>query len=89
MTEQEFNDHAAKVKQLKAEPSQEQMLELYGLYKQATVGDVNTAKPGMFDFKGKAKWEAWNGKKGTSKEDAQRAYIKLVKDLIAEIGVNA
>lgn len=31
-------------------------LRLYGLYKQATEGPCTTGQPGMFDFKGKAKW---------------------------------
>jgi len=44
----------------------DELLKLYSLYKQGTVGDCNTEKPGMFDFKGKAKWEAWNGIKGIS-----------------------
>ena len=41
------------------------MLKLYGLYKQATVGDVNTDRPGTFsmDFAGKAKWDAWSANK--------------------------
>lgn len=42
-------------------------LELYGLFKQVTVGNNETAKPGMLDFKGKAKWESWNGKKNLDK----------------------
>jgi len=37
---------------------------MYALFKQASVGDVNTDRPGMLDFKGKAKWDAWSGKKG-------------------------
>ncbi|KAI9030640.1 putative acyl-CoA-binding protein [Hyaloraphidium curvatum] len=50
--------------------------ELYGLYKQATVGDINSARPtGFHDYTGKAKWDAWNKNKGMSKEDAQRAYV--------------
>ncbi|KAJ9589837.1 hypothetical protein L9F63_027903, partial [Diploptera punctata] len=55
----------------------------YALFKQATMGDNETAKPGMLDLKGKAKWEAWNGKKGTSKEAAMEAYIALVEKLKA------
>ena len=39
---QEFNKAAEEVKNLKQKPSDEDMLKLYGLYKQATVGDVNT-----------------------------------------------
>jgi diazepam-binding inhibitor (GABA receptor modulating acyl-CoA-binding protein) len=35
----------------------------------------------MMDFVGKAKWDAWNEKKGTSKEDARKQYIALTKTL--------
>ncbi len=59
-------------------------LELYGLYKQATVGDCNTDKPGMLDFKGKAKWEAWNKVKGKDKEAAKSEYVDLVLALLPE-----
>lgn len=38
--------------------------------------------PGMMDFKGKAKYDAWDKIKGTSKEDAQKQYIALVKSLL-------
>jgi len=41
----------------------------------------------MFDFKGKAKWEAWNGKKGTSKEAAMQAYVDKVQSLVDTIGI--
>ena len=67
---------AAKVEAL----SNEKKLEIYALFKQATVGDVNTQRPGMMDFKGKAKWDAWKAKEGTSQDDAKEAYIELVKD---------
>ena len=49
----------------------DELLQLYSLFKQATVGDVNTDRPGMLDFKGKAKWDAWEKVKGKSKEDAE------------------
>jgi len=58
-------------------------LEIYSLFKQGSIGDVNTDRPGMLDLKGKAKWDAWNARKGTSQEDAQKAYIELVQDLLA------
>ena len=31
--------------------SNDELQEIYGLYKQATVGDINTSRPGMLDFK--------------------------------------
>uniref|UniRef100_A0A8C6UXC1 Acyl-CoA-binding protein n=1 Tax=Neogobius melanostomus TaxID=47308 RepID=A0A8C6UXC1_9GOBI len=54
---------AADVKNLKAKPADDEMLKIYSLYKQASVGDVNTARPGMLDFTGKAKWDAWRSRK--------------------------
>ncbi|BGP26929.1 acyl-CoA-binding protein, ACBP [Rhodotorula toruloides] len=57
-------------------PSQDDQLLFYGLYKQATVGDNDTAKPGMLDFTGKYKWEAWNKQKGVSSEDAKSKYVE-------------
>ena len=56
-------------------------MKLYGLFKQASVGDVNTQRPGAFDFKGKYKWDAWDKNKGMSKEDARQQYIELVRSL--------
>lgn len=78
---EEFNNAAAAVKALTTRPSDADLLEIYALFKQATEGDCNTDRPGMMDFKGKAKWDAWNGKKGTSKADAEAAYIAKVKTL--------
>ena len=58
--------------------SNEDKLEFYGLFKQATVGDCNTDRPGMFDPKGKAKWDAWKAKEGMSADDAKAAYVAKV-----------
>ena len=54
-------------------------LEFYALYKQGTIGDVNTERPGMLDLKGKAKWDAWKAKEGMSQDDAKAAYIAKVQ----------
>ena len=77
----EFLKAAEDVKHLTNKPSDADLLEVYALYKQVTVGDCNTARPGMMDFKGKAKWDAWNEKKGLAKEEAERQYISKVKSL--------
>lgn len=61
--------------------SNDSLLKLYSLYKQATEGDVSGTKPGMFDFKGAAKYEAWATKKGLSKEEAMQQYVDLVNKL--------
>ena len=59
----------------------DQMLELYALYKQATSGDVSGSRPGMLDLKGRAKYDAWAKRKGTAKPAAMEAYIALVDRL--------
>ncbi|CAG8533191.1 5390_t:CDS:2, partial [Ambispora gerdemannii] len=77
----EFIKAAEEAKVLKKKPNNDEMLELYGLYKQSILGDNDTKKPGGFSFTDKAKWEAWEKKKGTSKEQAQAEYITLVQEL--------
>ena len=84
MSAEEFEKAAADIKGLTERPTNEELLELYGLYKQATVGDCNTDSPGMFDPKGRAKWDNWNSLKGTSKEEAQRKYVEFANSLLAK-----
>merc|ERR1712167_498654 len=59
----------------KVESSNAQKLELYGLYKQATVGDVTGSQPWAVQLEARAKWDAWNAIKGMSKEQAMQEYI--------------
>ncbi|XP_074857012.1 acyl-CoA-binding protein [Carettochelys insculpta] len=87
MSQAEFDKAAEEVKQLKSKPTDEEMLFIYSHFKQATVGDVNTDRPGMLDFKGKAKWDAWNALKGMSKEEAMKAYIGKVEELKGKYGM--
>jgi diazepam-binding inhibitor (GABA receptor modulating acyl-CoA-binding protein) len=35
----------------------------------------------MFDFTGKAKWDAWSSVKGISTDDAKNQYISTVEGL--------
>ena len=63
------------------EQSNEALLELYSLYKQATQGDATGDAPGLFDPVGNAKFMAWKGKTGMSEEDAMVAYADLVEEL--------
>ena len=62
-------------------PSNEELLQLYGLFKQATEGDVSGSRPGMLDLKGRAKYDAWARQKGASKDDAMKGYVALVTKL--------
>lgn len=77
-----FTDAQSRVKGLKQAPSNDDLLELYALFKQATSGDVSGSRPGMMDFKGRAKFDAWATKKGTSADAAMTKYVALVDRLI-------
>lgn len=77
----QFKQAEADVKKLSKRPSNDTLLELYGLYKQATVGDVTGSRPGMLDMVGRAKYDAWAKLKKTGKEDAMKRYIALVGTL--------
>lgn len=74
----------ARSKELTKRPSNEELLDLYALFKQASEGDVTGDRPGGFDFKGIAKYDAWAEQKGKSKEDAMKEYIALMDRLYAE-----
>jgi diazepam-binding inhibitor (GABA receptor modulator, acyl-CoA-binding protein) len=78
---EDFNAAVAKSKDLTKRPSNEELLDLYALFKQATDGDVSGERPGGFDFKAIAKYDAWAGKKGISKEQAMTDYVALMKKL--------
>jgi diazepam-binding inhibitor (GABA receptor modulating acyl-CoA-binding protein) len=79
----QFEEASVKSKSL-PEQSNENLLKLYSLFKQASEGDINIEKPSnMFDFKGIAKFNAWDELKGISKEEAMQKYIDLVKQLSA------
>jgi len=80
----QFEQAAEESKSFKERPSNESLLQLYSLYKQATIGDVDTEPPtNPFDFVAKAKYDAWAGLKSKSKESAMQDYINLVFKLKA------
>ena len=79
--EQRFESAQTAAKKLSSKPDNETLLELYSYFKQATEGDVSGARPGAFDFVARAKFDAWEARKGVKREAAMRAYIKLVEHL--------
>ena len=70
--EKHFDKACADIKTHGKNLSNDQLLKLYGLYKQATVGDCNTDKPGMLDLKGK------------SQNDAKKEYVEYVLTLLPD-----
>ncbi len=81
-----FEAAQARVKTLSKRPTNDELLALYALYKQASAGDVRGKRPGIFDLKGRAKYDAWAAKKGLGREDAMRAYVALVDELVGRYG---
>ncbi|MDN5213916.1 acyl-CoA-binding protein [Fulvivirgaceae bacterium BMA12] len=79
--EESFKEAVDQSKRLTERPSNDILLKIYALYKQATVGDVNEERPGGFDFKAIAKFNAWESMKGKSAEQAMLEYIALINEL--------
>ena len=77
----QFEQKSQEVTALSSAPDNQTMLKLYALYKQATKGDVDGKRPGMMNMVGRAKWDAWNDRKGMDSDSAMQAYIDLVQSL--------
>ena len=78
---EEFEKAVARSKEFTKRPSNEELLQLYALFKQATEGDVSGERPGGFDFKAIAKFDAWEELKGMAQDKAAMEYVKLVNRL--------
>ena len=89
MGKAEFDNAVARVKTLKKAPPNDILLRLYGLFKQATVGDVTGKRPGRLDFRNRAKYDAWSKRKGMSQAEAQDAYVSLVSEVMAKANAGA
>lgn len=83
----EFLKAAEQVNKLSSTPSNDELLTLYGLYKQATMGDVTTERPGFFSFREQKKWDAWDSFKGSDKKTSENNYINLVGALTKKYGL--
>lgn len=77
----QFQSAVTRSRELTSRPSNEDLLRLYALYKQATEGEVSGERPGGFDFKAIAKYDAWAEVKGKTKEEAMKDYVELVDRL--------
>jgi acyl-CoA-binding protein len=80
--QQQFENAVAESKTLPEKPSNDVILQIYALYKQAVEGDINIEPPtNTFDFVAKAKYSAWEGLKGKSKNESMQDYIDLIEKL--------
>ena len=78
---QQFEQAVAESKNRPERPDNMTLLKIYALYKQGSSGDADGKRPGFTDMVGRAKWDAWNALKGTSRDDAMQQYISLIEDL--------
>ena len=87
---QQFDDCVDKVRNAPPDgnfkPSNEFKLKMYGLFRQASDGDVSGKRPGMLDPVGRFKYDAWAKCKGMSAEDAMQAYVDAVQEVEAKHG---
>ncbi len=79
----DFQAAVARSKSLSERPDPGTLLQLYALYKQASEGDAQGARPGAMDFVARAKWDAWATMRGQSPEQAMTDYIARVRELEA------
>lgn len=82
-----IEESVKKLKKLKKNPTDDEKLMLYGLFKQHKVGDCNISKPGYFNFKGMLKYDAWNKNRSMSKETAAVKYNEYVTKLAEKYGL--
>lgn len=78
---EKFEAAQADVQALQERPDNDTLLELYSFFKQATEGDVGGDRPSPFDFKARAKHDAWASRQGMGRDAAMKAYVKLVDHL--------
>ena len=81
--DEQFATAQVEVKGLTTKPSNDDLLELYASFKQATAGEAgNAKKPGRFDLVGKAKYDAWTKLAGMSADEAKQRYVATAQRLL-------
>jgi acyl-CoA-binding protein len=79
--QEQFDQAQADSKNLSERPDNMTLLKIYALFKQASAGDVAGDRPGMTDFVGRAKYDAWDALKGKTQDEAKQLYIDLIEEL--------
>ena len=81
-SEEEFLNASVRIKSLGTRPNNQELLQLYALFKQAQQGDASGKRPGALNMVARAKFDAWSAFKGTSAEEARTQYVALVESLL-------
>jgi len=80
--QQRFETSVKNIKNKTTPTTNEDLLVLYGLYKQSTQGNCNIPQPWSIQVEQRAKWDAWTANSHMTKCQAMQKYIQKVNDLI-------
>ena len=81
--QEKFKSASENVKTLKNKPSNEVLLQLYGLYKQSTIGNINIPQPWAVQIEKRAKWDSWKLFENMEKGVAMDKYVEIVENLLS------
>lgn len=81
--QEKFKSASQNVKTLKNKPSNEVLLQLYGLYKQSTIGNINIPQPWAVQIEKRAKWDSWKLFEHMEKGVAMSKYVEIVENLLS------
>lgn len=87
LEEQEFEEAASALRREVARGRaipREALLELYGLFKQATVGNCQEEAPSIMNWAARQKWKEWKGRYGMEEGDAMGKYVESVTKILPE-----
>ena len=79
--ERDFEKAIEDIKKIFGELKQNDVLQLYGLYKQSNFGKNTTPRPSIFNVIGLQKWKSWSNVASLSSVEAKTQYIDLVQRL--------
>jgi len=68
--------------------SNDQKLNFYSLFKQSTIGNVNTERPGLFSPVERKKWDSWKAVDGMDSSEAKNKYIEALLEMFDNIDEN-
>ena len=80
--QEQFDQSVQLIKTKTSHTSNEDLLILYGLYKQIMQGNCTTSQPWAVQVEHRARWDAWFSHSGMNRNEAMQKYIQKVNDLM-------
>ena len=79
--ENDFNKAVEDVQKLPSKPSNDDLLILYSLFKQATIGPARDKRPSALNIIARKKFDQWKALGSMEKNLAMKEYVAKVKEL--------